>query len=1127
MDFVNITLEESLTEPQISQLGYQYTKEACLTGNKLYPAESENYPDLFCSFSPELKFTFVNEAYSQYVNKKPADLIGKSIFLVVQEGYHDEIRNLFSSISREHPVLTFESPSINSDGEAHYQQWTGSIMYDGNGCLIGYQVIGRDITKRKKAEEEIHDRLKLEEAVACASRILIDPGEADIGDILRILGEAVATNRTYIFWLREDSVTCDNTYEWCDPETEPLISYLQSCNAYTYPWSMKKLLKGENVIISGINDLPPEAFAEREGFLSQGIYSLLIVPINSVNGELRGYMGFDDIKQGRQWKGEDIRCISMVAEMLGAYWERKQTEKALRVSEAKFRTLADTAPALIYVWSESEGDGTLVFFNSGYESIIGYSSEEALDISWRDLIHPDYQDLMQERIQARVGGNGDNIRYEAKFVTKNGEERWGDLAASPIKWEGKMAVMGIIYDITERKQMEEELRQAHNELEMRVKERTAELSIVNEKLQQEIEAHKGAEQDLILSEARYRAIVEHQTELVIRTLPDGAITFANEAYCTYYGIKSEDLMGTSVGQLIYKLDRGSFIEALNSRSPEDPNATLTLRTIRDDGKYCWQEWNGQAIYKDQSLVEFQAVGRDVTERKNAEEALKQSEANFRKLADTSPALIFVFNEDRLLYMNSTAKLLTSCSDNDMTNLNPWELVHPDSRDILREAYIARRKGEMIPPYETRLIGKQGQPMWGYLSADIIDYEGQQAILGVIIDISERKKMEEDLLQATKLESLGILAGGIAHDFNNILTVISGNISLANMIIGTENDITELLNEVEKATYQARDLTQQLLTFSKGGAPIKETASIQELLMDSAGFVLRGSNVSCKFAIPDDLWAVNVDKGQINQVVNNLIINAAQAMPEGGSIELYAENITTPATALSLPDGKYVKISIKDQGIGIPEKNLTKVFDPYYTTKQKGHGLGLATCYSIIKKHNGDIRIHSELGVGTTINIYLPASSEEAVAKKALPPSALLGQGRILIMDDEVIVRETLGRMLKYLDYNIAFASDGQEAIDLYLIAQELGEPYDAVIMDLTVAGGMGGKEAVQRLLKMDAQAKVLVSSGYSNDPVMADFNKYGFCGVIPKPYDIYKVNQVLYEVIINNQGAKTERNSCS
>jgi len=335
------------------------------------------------------------------------------------------------------------------------------------------------------------------------------------------------------------------------------------------------------------------------------------------------------------------------------------------------------------------------------------------------------------------------------------------------------------------------------------------------------------------------------------------------------------------------------------------------------------------------------------------------------------------------------------------------------------------------------------------------------------------------------------------------------------MVDDNNDLTEFLTEVENAAFQARDLTQQLLTFSKGGAPIKETASIQELLRESANFVLRGSNVNCNYTIADDLWPVNIDKGQINQVINNLIINADQAMPEGGAIQLSADNIHSGTNHLpSLNASHYIKISIKDTGIGIDSQHLSKVFDPYFTTKQKGHGLGLATCYSIIKKHDGDITISSKPGNGTTVNIYLPAFPGVSVAENNLPGAPLCGQGKILIMDDEAIVRETLGKMLNCLGYTTGFANDGLNAIHLYQTAQQASDPYDAVLMDLTIAGGIGGKEAVKKLLEIDSEAKVIVSSGYSNDPVMAEYKKYGFCGVLPKPYEIKSVNQIMYDLLV-------------
>ena len=397
-------------------------------------------------------------------------------------------------------------------------------------------------------------------------------------------------------------------------------------------------------------------------------------------------------------------------------------------------------------------------------------------------------------------------------------------------------------------------------------------------------------------------------------------------------------------------------------------------------------------------------------------------------------------------------------------------------------------------------------------------EDKGNITGVVLvfrDVTEHKQMEKEARRGQNLESIGVLAGGIAHDFNNILTIILGNITLSKMYANPEDKIYKRLVDAEKGVMRAKDLTQQLLTFSKGGTPVKETSSVAEFFKESASFALSGSNVKCIFSIPDDIWAVEIDKGQINQVVNNLAINADQAMPEGGILKINTENITTTSkNILPLQKGKYVKFSFEDHGIGIPSNHLDKIFDPYFSTKTKGSGLGLASAYSIIRSHNGLVTVESELGVGTTFYIYLPASEEIVVEKKAETGKTLSGKGKILIMDDEDSVREVAGEMVKSFGYSAEFAKDGAGAIDLYGKALKSEEPFAAVIMDLTIPGGMGGKEAIKELLKIDPKVKAIVSSGYSNDPIMSDCKKYGFVGVVAKPYKISELGKTLKEIIL-------------
>jgi two-component system cell cycle sensor histidine kinase/response regulator CckA len=379
-------------------------------------------------------------------------------------------------------------------------------------------------------------------------------------------------------------------------------------------------------------------------------------------------------------------------------------------------------------------------------------------------------------------------------------------------------------------------------------------------------------------------------------------------------------------------------------------------------------------------------------------------------------------------------------------------------------------------------------------------------------VSGRKKTESEILRIKKLESISVLTSGIAHDFNNLLTAILGNISLAKMYV-MEKEVYTHLVEIEKASLRAKDLTQQLLAFSKSSTPIKKIIPIADLIKDSSNFALRGSNVKCDFFISPDLWNADVDEGQINQVINNLVMNAQEAMPDGGTIQVQCDNVTIKErSVLPLKAGHYVKISIKDKGMGIPQENIQKIFDPYFTTKPNGSGFGLSTSYSIVKNHNGYINVESRSRTGTTFYIYLPASPK-SFSVKIEENRLFIGHGRILLMDDEEIVRLVTGRMLSLLGYEVEFAKNGEEAVQMYKDTKKSGRPFDAVIMDLTVPGGMGGKEAIKKIIESDTEVKAIVASGYSTDSVMSEYEKYGFRGVVSKPFSIGEISKALHNIL--------------
>lgn len=500
--------------------------------------------------------------------------------------------------------------------------------------------------------------------------------------------------------------------------------------------------------------------------------------------------------------------------------------------------------------------------------------------------------------------------------------------------------------------------------------------------------------------------------------------------------------------------------------------------------------------------------------------LEESERQYRLLAENATDVIWTMDMNLCYtYVSPSVTGLRGYSVKEALAQRLDEFLTPASYEVAMKAFeeemaIERREKKDLfrsRTLELEEICKDGSRIWTEIKMTFLrgDDNRPVGVLGVTRDITEKKRMAEELQRARQIESIGLLAGSIAHDFNNILSAILLNAQIAKM--KKEKNVEKYLDGIEKATYRATGLTKQLLTFSKGGAPIKEAVSIKVLLKETAEFALHDSNSRCKFSISDDLFPIEVDKTQISQVINNLVINADQAMPEGGTVEIKAENLISPKSqGLPLKEGKYIKISIKDSGIGIPKEKIARIFDPYWTTKHKRSGLGLTTAYSIIKKHNGYIELKSEMGAGTTFYVYLPATEKKVAIEQEEAEELIKGEGRILLMDDEEDILDSAGNVLKELGYQVKVAKDGSEAIRLY---REAKEPFDLVIVDLTIPGGMGGKEAIKELKEMNPAVKAIVSSGYSNDPIMVDFKKYGFCGVLHKPYKIGEMSKILHKVL--------------
>ena len=494
------------------------------------------------------------------------------------------------------------------------------------------------------------------------------------------------------------------------------------------------------------------------------------------------------------------------------------------------------------------------------------------------------------------------------------------------------------------------------------------------------------------------------------------------------------------------------------------------------------------------------------ERRQAEEALRESqqllERTFASLRDA--VLIVAAKTPKIIDCNTAASEIFGYGRDEILGktaefLHVDEAAHEEFRNHLRGAID--REG-FLHQFEFKMKRKDGTIFPAEHSImPLEDEKGQRmGYVSVLRDITDRKRMEEEIIKAQKLESLGSLARGIAHDFNNLLTTILGSISVAKAYSSPGDEIFNLLSDAENASKRASDLTKELLSFSKGGTPVKKVMSVGKLVKNRVLFALAGSNVDCEFDIPDDLWPVEVDMDQINQVIHNIVINAREAMPEGGTLHVIAGNVANGEKEEgSHKAEKYIKVSIKDQGLGIPREKLSKVFDPYFGTSGMrggiGMGLGLAAGYSFVKGHGGLITVETQEGLGTTFNIYLPVSRKTVPGEE---PS--IGTGKILLMDDEGMVRKIAEALLKHIGYEVEVARDGSEAVEIFRKAKTSQQPFDAVILDLTVRGGMGGKETMGKLLEIDPKVKAILSSGYLNDPVLIEYERYGFKGFVSKPF---------------------------
>ena len=609
------------------------------------------------------------------------------------------------------------------------------------------------------------------------------------------------------------------------------------------------------------------------------------------------------------------------------------------------------------------------------------------------------------------------------------------------------------------------------------------------------------------TEELYRGVFAVESDAIILVDSEtGLLVDANNSALALYGYSREEFVRLSV-------------ERISAESQESLNVITSCTKSVSLRWHCKK--NGTVFPVEISLSYFNfkernihiAAIRDITERKQMEKALafknlilttEQELSLDGNLVVDENNSILSYNQQFIEIWRIPPELVGTRDDAPVLQFVAKQPIDTDGfLERVRYLYGNReeKSREEIPLKDGRIIDRYSAPMTGVDG----EYYGR---VWYFRDITELQRARQDMLKTEKLESLGVLAGGIAHDFNNILTVILGNISLARIQLQEPEKVAQRLEDAENAAVRAKDLTQQLLTFARGGEPVKKTIILSSLLKEAAGFALHGSAVKATFDLDDNLWSVEADGGQLSQVIHNLVLNAIQAMPNGGKLIVSAHNAESRQA-----EKRFVKISIADTGTGIPKEFLQNIFDPYFTTKQKGSGLGLATCFSVIKKHDGKISVESTLGRGTVFYISLPASGRIGATEPGQRLEVVQGRGNVLVVDYEEMIREFAKASLEELGYLVECTENGNAAVELYRRRAEEGTPFVAVIMDLTLPGGIGGKEAITSLIQIDPHVKAVVSSGYASDPVVANYRDYGFSAVLNKPYRLQEMSKVLHDLL--------------
>lgn len=838
---------------------------------------------------------------------------------------------------------------------------------------------------------------------------------------------------------------------------------------------------GESIKI----DLNPYKF-KKSSKQSPSYWNATITPVQKEDGFFLGwFLLLHDSTENRESDLEKDTWLAAkpVSNEKKVVKDVHQTESHLHQLEAVIESMEDGV--VIFTL-----DGKILKINNAAVQIMGFHNlEKCPDNIFNIPTDFKLYDLEGNMIAVEEWPSNRIVRgqtvhnYEvAVWRSKIGQIRYLSFNGTLIQDSNQMRTLGVltIRDISERESLLRELEQEHSRLQAVLEQMPCGVIMFDACSLKQILANKKYTEIWQVPKAGLELSDNYQPGKMFHS--DGRL-YNKEELPIFRSINNGEVVSNE--EMICQRKNGSIVTVICNSTP--------------------------ILDRDGNIVAGVIVFSDITELKEA--TAKATIANqLQQIIEFLPDGIFVVDQERkVTAWNRALEILTgvpqqkvigSKAENLFDGFERLTLVDgifngsvPDNDPTLKKSGDVFSKQVLLPSLNFRdnvLLDIKATPI----------RNKQGIILGIIEivrDITHQREMEMEAIRMQKLESLGILAGGIAHDFNNILAAIVANLQLAAVKLQKRQDISTYLENTIETTRKASGLTKQLLTFAKGGEPVKKMLILSKLIRETVNFALCGSKTKAVFRLPENLWTVKADESQITQVINNLIINAEQAMPDGGRIDIYGENVICDSNSKYEP-GRYVKIAVTDHGLGIPEEIINQIFDPFFTTKKIGSGLGLSTSYSIIKKHNGYIEVESSSETGTTLSILLPASVEDFIDKETPRDINVSINAKVLLLDDEDVIRNVSGELLSVFGYRVVLARDGQEAIDLYQEAYKIGDPFLAVIMDLTIPGGMGGLETMNILRRFDPEIRAIVSSGYANDPVISDYERYGFCGVVVKPY---------------------------